>query len=132
MGIFGAAAGGALGTAYAMKKVGEAGNNLGISDLSIGVSVSGAYDYLDGVNTKAINHAIEALNNTDSVTQAFQAGWQGKAEANFENNLYRSVDVVTKELELIKENIETLVSEMIEDWAQQDDALVEETDVISF
>ena len=131
MSMLGAAAGGAAAV-YGAKKIVQAGNNLGIGDLSIGVSVSGAYDYLDGINSKAINHAIEALNNTDSVTKEFQAGWQGKAEANFENNLYRATDVVTKELELIKENIESLVSEMIEDWANQDEKLVEETDVIAF
>lgn len=123
---------GAIGLA-ATKKVAEAGNKLGISDLSIGVSVKGAYDYLDGINRQAITHAIEALNNTDSVTQTFQAGWQGKAEANFENNLYKATDVVTQELNLIKKNIESLVSEMIENWAQQDEQLVQENDdIVSF
>lgn len=107
-------------------------SNLGIGDLSIGVSVKGAYDYLDGIKTKAIGKAIDALQDTNNVTQTFQAGWQGKAEANFEKNMYNATQTITKELELIKTNIESLVAEMIEDWANQDEALVEETDIVSF
>ena len=121
-----------IGGAMTMKAIGEAGNNLQISDLSIGVSVKGAYDYLDGIKTKAIGKAIEALESTSDVTQTFQAGWQGKAEANFEKNMYNATQTITKELELIKTNIESLVAEMIEDWANQDEALVEETDIVSF
>lgn len=109
-----------------------ASNGLGIGDLSIGVSVKGAYDYLDGIKTKAIGKAIDALNDTNNVTQTFQAGWQGKAEANFEKNMYNATQTITKELELIKTNIESLVAEMIEDWANQDEQLVEETDIVSF
>lgn len=131
----GAAAAGAAagaGAIQGVRKVGEVGNNLGIADLSIGVSVKGAYDYLDGINRQAISKAEEALNDTNQVTQTFKQGWQGKAEANFESNLYKATDTVIKELELIKTNIESLVAEMIEDWAVQDEALVEEADIVSF
>lgn len=107
-------------------------SSLGIGDLSIGVSVKGAYDYLDGIKKNAIGSAIDALEDTNDVTQTFQAGWQGKAEANFEKNLYNATKTIIKELELIKTNIESLVSEMIEDWANQDSELVEETDIVSF
>lgn len=107
-------------------------SNLGIGDISIGVSVKGAYDYLDGIKTKAIGKAIEALESTGDVTTTFQAGWQGKAEANFEKNMYNATQTIKQELELIKTNIESLVAEMIEDWAMQDEALVEETDIVSF
>lgn len=111
---------------------GEVSNQLGIGDLSIGVSVKGAYDYLDGIKKGAIDKAISALEATDGVTNAFQLGWQGKAEANFEKNMYTATQTIKKELELIKTNIESLVAEMIEDWANQDEALVEETDIVSF
>ena len=111
---------------------GGTAGNLQISDLSIGVSVKGAYDYLDGIKTKAIGAAIDALHDTKEVTQTFQAGWQGKAESNFEKNLYNATETITKELELIKTNIESLVAEMIEDWAMQDEALVTEEDIVSF
>lgn len=105
---------------------------LGIGDLTHGVSASGAWDYVDGLNTGAINGAIKALQNTNSVKSALQQGWQGAAEANFEKNLDNSVNTVVDTLELIKDNIENLVSDLVEDMANQDAALVDIEDVVSF
>lgn len=123
---------GSMGALRMMENQASKAGTLGIGDLSIGVSVSGAYDYLDGIKRDAIDGAIDALQSTDSVFQVFQGGWQGKAEANFEKNLVNATNTVKQELELIKTNIESLVAEMIEDWANQDDQLVEETDIVSF
>ena len=106
--------------------------NLGIGDLTHGVSASGAMDYVEGLNTGAINSAIDVLYATDGVKTALQAGWQGAAEANFEKNLDNAVNTVVSTLELIKKNIESLVSDLVEDMANQDAAMVAVEDVVSF
>ncbi len=105
---------------------------LGIGDLTHGVSASGAWDYVDGLNTGAIGNAIKALQSTANVKSTLQQGWQGAAEANFEKNLDNSVNTVVETLELIKNNIESLVSDLVEDMANQDAALVDVEDVVSF
>ncbi len=105
---------------------------LGIGDLTNGVSAGGAYDYVDGLNTKAINGAIKALQNTTGVKSKLQSGWQGAAEANFEKNLDNAVKTVVDTLDLIKDNIESLVSDLVEDMAKQDEKLVEVEDIVSF
>ena len=107
--------------------------NLGIGDLTHGVSASGAWDYVEGLNTGAINGAIKALQDgANNVKSTLQQGWQGAAEANFEKNLDSSINVVTDTLNLIKDNIESLVSDLVEDMANQDAALVEVEDIVSF
>ena len=106
--------------------------NLGIGDLTHGVSASGAADYVNGLNMIAINNAIEALNATGNVKNTLRQGWQGAAETNFEKNLDSSVNFVTDTLELIKNNIENLVSDLVEDMAKQDEALVNVEDIVSF
>lgn len=106
--------------------------NLGIGDLTHGVSSSGAWDYVDGLNTGAINNAIKVLQNTSGVKAKLQAGWQGAAEANFEKNLDNAVNTVVDTLEVIKTNIENLVSDLVEDMANQDAAMVAIEDVVSF
>lgn len=106
--------------------------NLGIGDLTHGVSSNGAYDYVDGLNTGAINGAIKALQNTTNVKAKLQSGWQGAAEANFEKNLDNAVKTVTDTLEIIKDNIESLISDLVEDMAKQDEKLVEIEDIVSF
>ena len=105
---------------------------LGIGDLTHGVSSSGAWDYVDGLNTKAINGAITVLQNTSAVKTALQNGWQCAAEANFEKNLDSAVNTVVETLEMIKNNVESLVSDLVEDMAMQDAALVDIEDVVSF
>ena len=106
--------------------------SLGIGDLTHGVSSQGAWDYVEGLNTGAINGAIKVLQNTTAVKNALQQGWQGAAEANFEANLDKAVNTVVETLELIKENVESLVSDLVEDMANQDAALVDVEDIVSF
>lgn len=106
--------------------------NLGIGDLTHGVSASGAYDYLDGLNTGAINSAIKAVQSTNPVKSTLRQGWQGASEANFEKNLDSAVNTVVETLDLIKENIESLVADLVEDMANQDAALVDVEDIVSF
>ena len=105
---------------------------LGIGDLTHGVSASGAWDYVEGLNTGAINNAIKTLQATNNVKATLQQGWQGAAESNFEKNLDNSVNTVVETLELIKNNIENLVSDLVEDMANQDSAMVDIEDVVSF
>ena len=54
--------------------------NLGIGDLTHGVSASGAWDYVEGLNTGAINNAIKTLQATNNVKSSLQQGWQGAAD----------------------------------------------------
>ena len=106
--------------------------NLGIGDLTNGVSANGAADYVAGLNTGAINNAIKVLQNTTNVKNALQSGWQGSAEANFEKNLDNAVNTVVSTLDTIKKGIESLISDLVEDMANQDGSLVEEENVINF
>jgi len=105
---------------------------LGIGDLTHGVSAQGAYDYMDGLNTGAINEAIKVVQNTTGVKAALQKGWQGAAEANFEKNLDNAVNTVIDTLELIKSNVESLITDLVEDMAKQDAELVAIEDIVSF
>lgn len=107
-------------------------NQLGIGDLTHGVSAQGAIEYYEALNTNAISSAITALQNTESVKTALQGGWQGAAEATFEKNLDNGVNTVISTLETIKKNIESLISDLVEDLANQDKNLVEEENIINF
>ena len=72
---------------------------LGIGELTHGVSADGAYDYLKGLNTGAINGAITVLQDTSGVKTTLEEGWQGAAEANFEKNLDNAVNSVVELLQ---------------------------------
>lgn len=105
---------------------------LGIGDLTVGVSANGAWEYYDNLNTGAIQKAREAVLNTNDVKTALQAGWQGQAELNFEKNLDSASHVVDNELQTISKAIESLISDLVEDWANQDKQMVEEENIVNF
>ena len=107
-------------------------NRLGISDLTIGVDANGASDYYDALNTNAIRKAREAVLNTNDVKSALETGWQGQAEFNFEKNLDNAAKAVDQELEKISNAIQSLITELVEDWATQDNQMVEEENIVSF
>ena len=103
---------------------------LGIGDLTHGVSVGGSYQYLEDINRIAIRETQDNLRNTTEVKGALQAGWQGAAEANFERNLDSAVESVCNALEILKTNLDTLFAELVENMAEQDNLLVPEADDI--
>lgn len=100
-------------------------SSLQIGELTNGVSVNGAYDYLDGLNTEAIAGAVAALNNSGNVKTALRSGWQGRAEANFEVNFDKSVELVVESLEMVKKEIEGVVANLVEDFAMNDQKMIE-------
>lgn len=117
---------GSMGYLRMSDELANRAGNLNIGNLEIGVSRDGAYEYLEGIKTNAIDKAIEALKSTGHLFQVLQGGWQGQSEASFENNLIQASEIVIEQLELIKKNIEHLVASMLEDIAEQDKSMIEE------
>ena len=103
---------------------GKLSGQVDIKTMTQGISVTGAQQYLQEIKVNGIDKAIEALQNTETFTNVFRTHWQGRAEANFETNMNKAISLIASQLNTIKENIETQVSDMIEDWANQDEALV--------
>lgn len=99
-------------------------NNLSIGELTTGVSTQGAYEYLAGINTEAIMGAMSAVKNTTNVKNALRAGWQGKAENNFEVNLDKAAELIVEQLEVIRKGIEGTITQLVEDYAIQDSNMI--------
>lgn len=109
---------------------GQLVGNMTLSEMTHGISVTGAQTFLQEIKVDCIDKAIDALQQTDKITDVFRVNWQGRAEANFEINMNKAVALLATQLEKIKENIETQISDMIEDWAKQDEAMVAVDDQI--
>ena len=101
-------------------------NTLGINDLTIGTSAAGAMEYFQDLKTVVIDQACEMLDDTANLFRVFRESWQGQAEKNFENNFTNATNAVKESLEYIKDNIESLISDLVEQWAQQDKLMINE------
>lgn len=107
-------------------------NGLGINDIEIGVSADGAWEYYNNLNTNAIQKAQQAVLDLNEVKTTFQQNWQGQAEVNFERNMEKAANVVNNEFEKASKMIESLIAELVENWAEQDKNMVEEQDLVNF
>lgn len=96
-----------------------------------GVNAGGAIDYVRELNLNVINGAIDALNDDKDVRTALRTGWQGQAEVNFERNLTNGINACVSALEKVKKGVEALITDLVEDLAEQDKQLVKEEDVIN-
>ena len=105
------------------------GGTVALKDMTYGVSASGANTYIDGVNTIAINGAISALQTGSiKVKTALEKGWQGASLIAYEKKLDDAVDLVAKTLNLIKDNIESCVTDLVQTMAEQDAHMLDSLD----
>lgn len=98
---------------------------IAISDVTEGYSRTGAEAYKQELNSKAITETCNKLREIDSITTAFQAGWQGQAELNFETNLRNAVETTAQGIESLKSSLDGEFAAIEESWANQDNQMVE-------
>ena len=80
---------------------------LGITDVgSFGYSRSGAQEFKEDLKAQGITTTAQKLGEIGGIRDAFQAGWQGKAEENFEKNLQTAITIVQQNLEEIKKALD--------------------------
>lgn len=75
---------------------------LGIGDITQGYSKTGAEEFKNDLNSKAITETAELLRATSELKSVCQAGWQGQSEVNFEKNLDNAVESAATGLENLK------------------------------
>lgn len=99
-------------------------NNIGIGDITIGYSVTGAQTYLTDLNAKAITETKEKLGDIESVRVALERGWIGQAQLNYVANLQKSIITVQNTLDTLKETLDTQFANLEETWREQDKNIV--------
>lgn len=102
------------------------GNNLGLSELTHGVSVQGVYNYLENLNVGAFREAKEALRDTGNLFGTFRANWQGKAEENFEKNIASACNIICNGLDSVYRHIYNMLNQLATNMLEQDRQIVQE------
>lgn len=97
---------------------------IGINDVTIGYSTTGAQAYLVDLNAKAITETKEMLADIQGIKSALEKGWIGQAELNFVANLQKAVTNVQSTLDQLKTTLDTQFAQIEETWAEQDKNIV--------
>lgn len=76
------------------------GSNIGIEDMTIGVSGKGMDDYADMLKIKILEEMkTELENQKEAIVKSVQNGWRGKSEERFEKLLDDEIDKIIEDLE---------------------------------
>ena len=97
---------------------------LSIGETTVGYSATGAAAYLRSLNAKAIDETCDQLNKYQDILNAIQAGWQGKAEENFEANLKKLIEATNTSIRGMKEGLDSQFSNLEEVMREQDENMV--------
>jgi uncharacterized protein YukE len=100
--------------------------NLGIGDVTIGYSFSGAKNYLDELNYMAIETTKNKLSEEiKMVEDALVKGWQGYAQEAFIIKMYRAIEETKNALDQIKISLEKQFAIIEQNMVEQDKKIVE-------
>lgn len=97
---------------------------LGIGDVTHGYSRTGAENYRNDLNAKAITETCNKLRDTGAIENALSAGWQGQSELNFVTNLHNAVETTAQGIEELKQTLDGQFAAIEEAWANQDNEMV--------
>ena len=95
-----------------------------IDTVTKGYSASGAQSYLNDLNAKAIDETKTLVRNIDGIRSAVEAGWQGKAEQNFMENLFNGAEAVANSLDEVKAALDAEFGSIEQSIHEQDEGLV--------
>lgn len=76
------------------------GSNIGIEDMTIGVSGKGMDDYADMLKMKILEDMkTELENQQEAIEKSVRSGWRGKSEETFEKLLDDEISKIKEDLE---------------------------------
>lgn len=102
------------------------GSNIGIEDMTIGVSGRGMEDYSEMLRTKILREISEELETQrDAIIKSVQSGWRGRSEEGFERLLRDEVRKITEDLEHEYADLEGKLQDTGKYYVDQDEKLAE-------
>ena len=99
--------------------------NLGIEDLSIGISSKGLDSYLDTIKAEYLEK-VSIDTEVDAIIQVINTGWQGKSRDTFEKQLNQMADDIKADLKKEYKDLENRFKELEAFYFEQDNTLMNE------
>ena len=99
---------------------------LSIGEVTHGISSMGAEEFRNQLNAKAITETATKIRDIGNILTTFQAGWQGKAEEQFEQKLHTAAEEMAAGLEEIRKALDSEINQIVEDNANFDNNVVGE------
>lgn len=98
------------------------------NELTVGYSISGAEEYIQNLNAKAIDETKDIIRGErfTAVKTAMEAGWVGQSEVNFMAKLKNGSEQLCDSLDEIRRALNDMMSSIEEEMAERDKKIVDE------
>lgn len=102
------------------------GSNIGIEDMTIGVSGKGMDDYADMLKVKILDEMKHELETQqEAIVKSVQSGWRGKSEERFEKLLDDEIEAIEEDLEKEYADLTGKLQDTGKYYVDQDEKLAE-------
>ncbi len=98
---------------------------IGIDSVTLGVSRQGAENLKQKIRVDAIEATSNALSNTDQISSAFEANWQGQSEVQFMKNFQAKISKLKETLKSLEEACDAEIDNIVASAISMDEELVE-------
>lgn len=99
--------------------------DVGISDLTMGVSKSGMAKYKEDLKTNVLVKVSDKINDVTTVITAIEAGWQGISRDNFLTDFAAARGSICADLKEEYNDLQARLEELEDSYFRQDASLYE-------
>ena len=97
-----------------------------IGNLSIGIDIQGMQAYRESLKTQLITECKTKLEQTDGISNAITAGWQGVSRDRFLKDLEETIIKIEEDLEAEYADLESRLLELESNYFEQDSNMINE------
>ena len=99
--------------------------NLGIDDLTIGVSSEGMENYIEELKADILVKVKDKIQDIDPVVKAINNCWQGKSKENFLKDFSRVTNTICDDLEAEYNDLKNRLDELKSFYYEQDQKMMD-------
>lgn len=96
-----------------------------LDTMTEGISKQGIDNLVEVMQTKLLTGVSEKLKETEGITTALKAGWQGKSRDAFIENMSKAIDGIISDLQAEYMDLMKRMSELVQSYYDQDAKMME-------
>lgn len=99
--------------------------DMGLDTMTEGISKEGIENLVEVMQTELLKGVSEKLKETEGITTALKAGWQGLSRDKFLEDMSKAIDGVIADLEAEYSDLMKRLSELVQSYYEQDAKMME-------
>ena len=99
-------------------------HGLGIDNLDIGVSTSGAVEYFENLKTELLTNVEQKIDEIGPITTALDKGWQGVSRDRFDSQFEEAREALKMDLRREYKDLVVKINQAVEGYVNQDKNMI--------